>query len=130
MSYFDEPRQILAGSFRSGRVWLLQLLVNPILAGLFAVWLLIPEAKLWQLASNALLALLIASGALVLHAGTLNYFSDQFQEEPVAVITAFRRALRHFAAIAVCAVLLGLFWSLAGGLERYQETLSIYFRSM
>src|SRR5712672_270843 len=129
MSHFEEPRQILAGSFRSGRVCLLQLFVNPILAGLFAAWLLIPEAKIWQLALNVLLALLIAAVALVLHAGTLNYFSSQFREQPPAVTAAFGRALRHFAAIGVCAVIFYFAWSLAGGLERYQETFSIYLRS-
>src|SRR6267378_1933204 len=75
MSRFEEPRLVLAGSFRSGRLWLLQFLVNPILAGLFAAWLLIPEAKLWQLAFNVLLAVVIVAAALLLHAGTLNYFN-------------------------------------------------------
>jgi len=45
--------------------------------GLFAAWLLIPEAKLWQLAFNVLLAVVIVAAALLLHAGTLNYFSDR-----------------------------------------------------
>lgn len=129
MSRFEEPLQILAGSFRSGRLWLLQLVLNPILFGLFAAWLLIPEAKIWQLALNVLLVVLIAAAALVLHAGTLNYFNDQFREQPAAVTTAFGRALRHFAAVATCAVIFYLVWSLAGGLGRYQETFSIYVRS-
>lgn len=130
MSNFDEPRQILEGSFRSGRVWLLQFFVNPILAGLFAAWLLIPEAKLWQLALNVLLVLLIAAAALVLHAGTLNYFGDQFRERPVTVKDAFGRALRHVAAVAICAIIFYIGWWAAGGLDRYQETLSVYFRSI
>jgi hypothetical protein len=129
MSRFEEPRFVLAGSFRSGRLWLLQFFVNPILAGLFAAWLLIPEARTWQLALNVLLALLIAAAALLLHAGTLNYFSDQFREQPAAIKTAFRRALRHFAAIAVCAIVFYLIWTLAGGLAGYRETLPTYVRS-
>src|SRR2546428_7173528 len=129
MSRFEEPRLILAGSLRSGRLWLLQFFLNPILAGLFAVWLLIPEARIWQLGLNVLLALVIAAAALVLHAGTLNYFSDQFREQPAAVITAFGRAVRHFASIVLCAVVLYLVWALAGGLDRYHETFPTYFRS-
>jgi hypothetical protein len=129
MSRFEEPRVVLAGSFRSGRLWLLQLLLNPILAGLFAAWLLIPEAKLWQLASNVVLALVIVAAALMLHAGTLNFFSDQFREQPAAIKTAFRRALRHFAAIAVCAIVFYLIRTLAGGLAGYRETLPTYVRS-
>ncbi len=130
MSHFEEPRLVLAGSVRSGRLWLVQFFVNPILAGLFAAWLLIPEARFWQLGLNVLLALAIAALALVLHAGTLNYFSDQFREQPAAVTTAFWRALRHIAAIAVFAVIFYVAWSLAGGLDRYQETISTYIRSM
>jgi hypothetical protein len=129
MSHFEEPRLVLTGSFRSGRLWLLQFLVNPIIAGLFAAWLLIPEAKLWQLAFNVLLAVVIVAAALVLHAGTLNYFRDQFREQTAMVSTAFGRALRHFAAIAVCAIIFYLVWALVGGLDSYHETLPTYVRS-
>ncbi len=130
MSRFEEPHLVFAGSLRSGRLWLLQFFLNPILAGLFAAWLLIPEAKIWQLALNVLLAVVIAAAALVLHAGTLNYFRDQFREEPAAVTVAFKRALRHFAAIAVCAIVFYLVWALVGGLNRYHETFPTYVRSM
>jgi hypothetical protein len=130
MSRFEEPRLVLAGSFRSGRLWLLQFLLNPILAGLFAAWLLIPEAKLWQLAFNVLLAAFIVAAALLLHAGTLNYFSDQFREKSPTIKTASEKALRHFAAIAVCAVVFYLFWTLAGGLVGYQKTFPTYVRSV
>jgi len=129
MSHFEEPRLILAGSLQSGRLWLLQFFLNPILWGLFAAWLLIPEAKIWQLALNVLLAVIIVAATLVLHAGTLNYFSDHFREQRAAVTTAFGRARRHFAAIAVCAIVFYLVWALVGGLDRYRETFPTYFRS-
>ncbi len=130
MPHFEEPRLVLSGSLRSGRLWLLQFLVNPILAGLFAAWLLILEAKLWQLAFNVLLAVVVAAAALLLHAGTLNYFSDQFRGRPAAIKTAFGRALRHFAAIAGCAIVFYLAWTLAGGLAGCHETFPTYVRSM
>jgi len=129
MSHFEEPRLILAGSFRSGRLWLLQFFVNPILAGLFAAWLIIPEAKIWQLVLNVVLAVVIAGGALVLHAGTLNYFSDQFHEQPAAVLPTFGRALRNFSAVAVCALVFYVVWSVVGGLEQYQVAFPTYLRS-
>ena len=129
MSHFEEPRLILARSFRSGRLWLLQFFLNPILAGLFAAWLLIPEAKLWQLAFSVLLAAVIGAVALLLHAGTLSYFGDQFREQPAAVTTAFRRALRHFAAVAVCAIVFYVGWALVGGLDKYHETFPTYVRA-
>src|SRR5260370_14800080 len=123
MQHFEEPRLVVAGSLRIGRLWLLQFFVNPILAGLFAAWLLIPEAKIWQLGLNVLLVVLIAAAALLLHAGTLNYFSDQFREQPAAVTTAFGRALRHFAALAVCAIVFYVGWALAGWLDAYHATI-------
>jgi hypothetical protein len=129
MSHLVEARLILSGSLRSGRLWLIQFFVNPILAGLFAAWLLIPEAKIWQLALNAVLAVVIAASALVLHAGSLNYFSDQFRDQPAQVRTAFGRALRHFAAIAICAIFFYLVWTLAGELDRYNQTFPTYARS-
>src|SRR5260370_15018888 len=101
MSHFEEPRLVLAGSLRSGRLWLVQFFVNPILAGLFAAWLLIPEAKIWQLGLSVLLVAVIAAAALVLHAGTLNYFSDQVREQAAAGTTSFRRAMPHFPALVV-----------------------------
>jgi hypothetical protein len=129
MSHFAEPRLIFASSLRSGNLWLLQFFLNPILLGLFAAWLLIPEAKIWQLALNVLLAVVIAAAALVLHAGTLNYFSDQFGDQPALVSTAFGRALRNFLAIAWCAVVFFLVWTVAGGLDRYQAAFPTYLRS-
>src|SRR5260370_36076219 len=126
MSHFEERRLVLAGSLRSGRLWLVQFFVNPILAGLFAAWLLIPEAKIWQLGLSVLLVAVIAAAALVLHAGTLNYFSDQFREQSAAVTTSVGRAMRHFAAILVCALFVLLVLAPAGGVGRLHQTLSTY----
>src|SRR5260370_14068900 len=102
MSDFEEPRLVLAGSLRSGRLWLLQFFVNPILAGLFAAWLLIPEAKIWQLGLSVLLVAVISAAALVLHAGTLKYLIHQFREQSAAVSTSLGRAKTHVAALFVC----------------------------
>src|SRR5260370_1944879 len=130
MSDVEEPRLVVGGSLRSGRLWVVQFFVNPIVAGLFAAWLLIPEPKTWQLGLSVLLVAVIAAAALVLHAGTLNYFSDQFREQSAAVTTSFGRAMRHFAAIVVCALVFYLVWALAGGFDRYHEIFPTYVRSM
>src|SRR5258708_27319180 len=45
MSHFEEARLILAGSLRSGRLWLLQFFLNPILAGVFCAGVLLPAGK-------------------------------------------------------------------------------------
>ncbi|HXY23624.1 MAG TPA: hypothetical protein VEI73_03185 [Candidatus Acidoferrum sp.] len=129
MSRFEESRLILTGSFRSGPVLLLQFFLNPILFALFALWLLIAEATALQLALNVVLAIVIVAGGLLLHGGTLNYFSDRFRDESAGVAKAFGRALRHLGAIAVCAAILYWIWSLAGGLSGYDQTVPTYLRS-
>jgi len=129
MSRFEEPRLILTGSLRSGSVLLLQFFLNPILFALFALWLLIAEATVWQLALNVVLAIVIVAGGLLLHGGTLNYFSDRFRDESAGVAKAFGRALRHLGAITVCAVVIYWIWSLAGGLGDYDQTVPTYLRS-
>jgi len=129
MSRFEEPRLILTGSLRSAPVLLLQFFLNPILFALFALWLLIAEATVWQLGLNVMLAFVFVAGSLLLHGGTLNYFSDRFRDESAGVANAFGRALRHLGAIALCAALLYWIWSLAGGLGEYNETVPTYVRS-
>jgi hypothetical protein len=129
MSRFEEPRLILTGSLRSGPVLLLQFFLNPILFALFALWLLIAEATVWQLALNVVLVVVIVTGGLLLHGGTLNYFSDRFRDEGAGVAKAFGRALRHLGAIAACAVIIYWVWALAGQLSDYGQTVPTYLRS-
>ena len=129
MSRFEEPRLILTGSLRSGPVLLLQFFLNPILFALFALWLLIAEATVWQLALNVVLAVVIVAGSLLLHGGTLNYFSDRFRDESAGVASAFGRALRHLGATAVCAIVVYWVWTQAGQLGDYNETVPTYLRS-
>src|SRR5260370_28614441 len=124
MSHFEEPRLVLAGSLRSGRLWLVQFFVNPILAGLFAAWLLIPEAKIWQLGLSVLLVAVIAAPALWLHARTLNYFCDQFREQSASLTTSFRAGSRHFAGLLLCAPLFFVFWALRGVVGPFHPILS------
>ena len=129
MSRFDEPRLILTGSLRSGPILLLQFFLNPILFALFALWLLIAEATVLQLALNVLLAVVIVAAGLLLHGGTLNYFSDRFRDEGAGVAKAFGRALRHLGAIAVCAIVISWIWTLVSHLGDYDQTVPTYLRS-
>lgn len=130
MSRFEEPRLILTGSFGSGPVLLLQFFLNPILFALFALWLLIAEATVWELALNVVLAIVIVAGGLLLHGGTLNYFSDRFRDESAGVAKGFGRALRHLGAIVVCAIVIYWIWMLASQLGDYDQTVPTYLRSM
>lgn len=123
-------RGAFAACFENKRLWLIQFLANPILFLLFAAWLLIPEARTWELILNAVLALAITVMAVVLHAGTLNYFCNRSRSDAAELNPAFSRALRNIFAVAVWILVFYLVWRLWGRLDQYQDSLSTYFRSM
>jgi hypothetical protein len=61
---------------KSKRVWLLQFLVNPVLILAAALWLLIPEAQIWQIVLTVLAVLFLVLFFLWLHAATFSYFAE------------------------------------------------------
>jgi hypothetical protein len=56
---------------RFGRLWLLQVMGGIVLAALAYGWLWIPDAHVWQLAATALLGVVIAALAIMLHGSTI-----------------------------------------------------------
>ena len=123
-------RGVFASTFENKRLWLIQLFANPILFVLYAAWLLIPEARTWELILNIVLALAIVMMAVVLHAGTLNYFCDRSRSDAAALKPAFLRALRNIPAVAVWIIVFYLIWQLWGKLDHHQDSITTYFRSM
>jgi hypothetical protein len=119
----------LAGSFRNWRLWLIQVIANPILFALFAVWLLIPVANRWYIVLNVVVALFIAVSIVVLHAGTLNYFHDRKLGDAALLKPAFGRALRNILAVAVCIAVFYFLWTLMDRADAYSELLPAYIRS-
>lgn len=92
-------------ALRAPQIWGLQLLGNAVLLALAALWLLVPEARAWQLVATIVLGLVVIVSALWLHGGTLAYFQASDARD------GFRRALRHLAAVAVwVAILLFVLW--------------------
>jgi hypothetical protein len=123
-------RGAFAACFENKRLWLIQFFANPILCVMYAAWLLIPEARTWELTVNAVLALVIVVLAVVLHAGTLNYFCGLSRGEAAELTPAFSRALRNIIAVAVWIVVFYLALRLWGRLDQYQDSMCTYFRSM
>lgn len=130
MARLETARDALAGSFGNRRLWLIQFLANPILFALFAAWLLIPEARTWQLVLSVLFGAGIVGSALVLHAGTLNYFCDHSRSKGALLKSAFGRALLHIAAIAVWVGIFYLIWRQVDRLDLYRDEVPTYIRSM
>src|SRR5258708_2062897 len=104
MPRLQEAREVLAGTFRYWIIWVVQFAANLVLFGLFTGWLLIPVSNTWLLGLNALIAIVIVVAVVGVHAGTMNYFSDSNRFEKPKLADALRRATRHIAAIAVCAL--------------------------
>jgi len=116
-------RGALVGTLRGRRLWLVQFFANPLLAALFAVWLLIPVATKWYVVLNVFVALVIVILVIVLHGGTLNYFRDRDRDESSPLKSAFWRALRHVVAIAVCVGVFYLLWLLMDRVDAYSASL-------
>ncbi len=93
-------------SLRASRLWLMQVLLNPLALIAYAAWLLIPDAHVWQLLATAVLALAIVIGELWLHSGTLASLATPPE--------GFRRALRHLLAFALWAAIFALLlWAIS-----------------
>jgi len=130
MATFAITVDAFKGCFRNWRLWLLQFLANPLLFGLFTLWLLIPVANALHIALNILAAAGLLIALLVLHAGTLNYFYSQDGNEGGALRNAFGAALRNLLAVVVCSLLLYLLLLLAGSAGALTDRLPPYFRSL
>jgi predicted ribosomally synthesized peptide with SipW-like signal peptide len=119
----------ISSCLRSWRLWLVQFFGNPALFGLFALWLLIPVARGWQLAVNVLVALLFLAGILVLHGGTMSYFNDREDATKSQLAAAFLGALRNFLPVVILAAVTYFFWMLLGRAEAFHEIYPAYVRS-
>jgi hypothetical protein len=121
-----------AGSslLNSKRVWLIQLVGNALLFGLFAGWLLLPVATELHVLLNAVAILTLAAAWLVLHAGTLSFYSEQKLSEHPLIRSAFGRAVKNIFAIGACVGLLFALWGLLDLSEPRQLALPFYVRSL
>jgi hypothetical protein len=126
--------EIVRGAFRdcsrTGRLWMVQFVANPILQALFIAWLLIPVASNLHVIFNSVFAFALIVAVLTLHAGTLNYFVDRQNSVSAPLLAAFRRALRHLLPIAICVAVLSLLWLLANALGSLQTAFPPYVRSI
>ncbi len=108
---------------RSGRVVALHLVGNGVLLAAASLWLLLPEAHMWQLAITVVAALGLLFLALWLHTSTFEYAADP---EPENFRAAFRPSfLRMLWLTFGLAILFGLMWNVQR-LENYQYEIGGY----
>src|SRR5271168_2690363 len=129
MPRFEMFREFGSGLLHSKRVWLIQLIGNALLFALFAGWLLLPVATTSHLLLNGVAIVALIAVALVLHAGTLHFYSEQVRSGHALIHSAFRSAARNIFAIAACAGLVFVLWALLDLSETWQLALPFYVRS-
>jgi len=91
--------------WKNKRLWLLHFFINAVIIVGAILWLKIPDASAWQLIAAALAALLLAIGALWLHAGTLAYFAGVHSTSEISLSAGFKTGRRHLLAFAVWAAI-------------------------
>jgi hypothetical protein len=129
VSRFSLIRPAYSAAFRSGWIWLIQFLGNIVLFVLFALWLWIPVAHVWQLAAGALGAAGLLCGVLVLHGGTLNYFHDRAAGPRACLGTTFGRAFRHLLPFAIWLAIAYVLWAQLDRLDAFSEQVPTFLRS-
>ena len=130
MSRFEILHDAGSSLLHSKRVWLIQFVANPLLFALFVGWLLLPVATEFHLLLNGLVIVVFSAAVLVLHAGTLNFYSEQGRDENHVARVAFGRAARNIFGVAVCAAVIFVLWALLDATESLQLTLPFYVRSL
>lgn len=130
MSRFETLRGAGSSLLQSKRVWLIQFVGNPLLFAFFVGWLLLPVGTEFHLLLNGVVIVALVAIALILHAGTLNFYAEQNCSEHPLVRSAFLRAVRNIFAIAVCVGLVFVLWALLDSSEHWQLTLPFYLRSL
>ena len=122
-------REAFVVVLRTPRLWAVQFLGNAVILLLYAGWLRLPEAHWWDLLLNLIVVLLAIVGALVLHGGTLNYFSNAHVDRAALLIPNFKQALKHCLAIAIWAVIFLFLCFQADKLGDYSYSFPGYLRS-
>jgi len=110
------------------KLWLLNFVANAALLAAAYFWLLIPDARGWQVAGSALLAAIVVVFVLWLRAGTLAYFRIAEFREDGTVWRAYRHALRHVPALALWGLVFGLFTWMFWGLHGYVPQFAVWLR--
>lgn len=105
------------------KLWLLNLVANAGVLAVWYFWLLFPDARVWQVAGSALLAVIVVVLVLWLRAGTLAYFRVAEFRKQGTVWRAYRHALRHVPALGIWALVFVVFawllWSLRPSVPQF-----------
>ena len=129
MTFINSLRTTFISALRYPRLWILQFLGNAILITVFVLCLHIPDAHWWEVFLQFVIAVALIVGLLVLHGGTLNYFTDVNVNPAAGIVNSFKNALKHLLALLVFGAIYGCILWLIGKLDDYQYAFPGYLRS-
>ncbi len=110
------------------KLWLLNFVANAMVLAIGYFWLLIPDARGWQVAASVLIAIVVAVLVLWLRAGTLAWFRvAEFRKER-AIWNSYRHALRHVPALGVWVLVFVVFAWMLWGLQGYVPQFAVWLR--
>lgn len=116
-------------ALRQPRLWLVQFFGNVVLFLVFIWWLNIPPSNGFNVFLNVIVAMFFIVAFLLLHGGTLNYFSDLSENMVVSFGAAFKKALKHLPAFAISVALFCVLLWLVLKLDNYLYSFPGYLRS-
>lgn len=129
MKFLNSLRATLISAVRHPRLWIVQLLGNVVIVLTFALWMNIDVATGFTVFLNFFFGLVLIVEVLLLHGGTLNYFTDADANPAPGMGKAFKSALRHLPALVIFAAIFSCVVWLLGMLDDYQYSFPGYLRS-
>lgn len=110
------------------KLWLLNFVANAAVLVVWYFWLLIPDARGWQVAGSALLAIIVVALVLWLRAGTLAWFRvAEFRKQPT-IWGAYRHAVRRVPALGIWVLVFVVIAWMLWDLHAYVPQFAVWFR--
>jgi hypothetical protein len=110
------------------KLWLLNVVANAAVLAALYFWLLIPDARGWQVAGSALLAVTVVAFVLWLRVGTLAWFRvGEFRNES-KIWPAYRHSLRRVPALGIWVFVFLVFAWLLWWMYGYVPQFAVWFR--
>jgi hypothetical protein len=108
-------------------MWLLNVFGGAALILAVYGWLILPDARGWQVAASGLLAIVVIFAGLWLRAGSFAYFRVAEFRDNGAVWRAFRHGLPHIVAFAIWTAPLAILEGLLYACLRYAPQFGVWF---
>lgn len=110
------------------KLWLLNFVANAALLAVAYFWLLIPDARGWQVVATGLIAAAAIASALWLRAGTLAWFRVAEFRKDSGIWRAYKHSLRYIPALAFWVLLFAVVAWLLLGLRDYVPQFAVWIR--